>query len=105
MGLASLRKTWKEDRIWGNSVPVVPEDHVEIPRKGIFRFTGNHGAWMTPVGMIALALCLLATIGTPIFAPMSLVDFTIKGDVPGGSGTPRTLQVGLWGFCWNGPDG
>lgn len=105
MTLSSFRENWKRDRAWGKSVPEVPEDHVEPPPKGAQRFSGNHGVWMLPLGMAALLFCLLATLSTPIYEPMSVLDLSLKGDIPGGSGTPQTLKVGLWGFCLSGSEG
>jgi hypothetical protein len=105
MRFANLREDWQKDRAWARSVPEVPEDHVEVPRKGTMRFDGNHGAWMAPLAMIALLFCLFATLSTPIYEPMTLIEMNIKQEVFGGSGTLQTLKVGLWGFCLNGPDG
>jgi hypothetical protein len=105
MGFGSLKQTWKESRAWGKSVPEVPANHVDMPRKGSMRFDGNHGAWMAPLGMVALLLCTLATLSTPVYEPMSLVDVTIAADLPGGPGSVQKLKVGLWGLCLDGSDG
>lgn len=105
MRLGNLRQTWQDGRDWGKSVPKVPDDHVDVHRKGAMRFDGNHGLWMMPLGIIALLLCTLATLSTPINQSMSLLDITLGADLPGGSGTTQKLKVGLWGYCLNGADG
>ncbi|KAJ9104424.1 hypothetical protein QFC21_001919 [Naganishia friedmannii] len=106
MGLSNFRQTWKRDSAWGRSVPEVPDDHCELPRNTIAtRFDGNHGAWMAPLGLTALVLCVLATISTPLFPPMTVIEMVIKPDYPGGSGTSQKVQIGLWGLCWDGEDG
>ena len=106
MSLSKFRQAWQRDSEWGRSVPVVPDDHVEPPRNTLTaRFDGNHGSWMAPLGMAALVLCVLATVSTPLFPPMTVIEMAIKSDYPGGSGATQNVQIGLWGLCWDGEDG